>query len=210
MLRAITAPTQPKRFAICLLALIGTAGSSWINPPPISGSSSQAVTPQPQIAALPPSSSETTPSSPVEVAQWGFADSVPGSQGNEALTTAMPGRPLYVWMTLDGGQAAIDRLQSQGPLTIEAHWTREGAGTNPGAPDLVTELTVGSQALAPTLAGQVQRVGHFEWHSWTRKDTLSPGTWTVSLTYPDGGPVLCGSPATQPCRLSIDVEQPTG
>lgn len=209
MLTAITAPTQLKRSAISLLALIGTAGSTWINPPPASDFPASGAAP-PRIAALPSSSSEPVSSSPVEVVQWGFADSLPAAQARQSSVAAMSGRPLYLWMTLDGAQAALDRLQSQGPVAIEVHWTREDAGTNPRAPGLVTGLTVGSQALAPTLAAQVRRDGHFEWHSWARKDALSPGTWTVSLTYPDGQPVLCAGAETQPCRLSIDVGQPTG
>jgi hypothetical protein len=82
--------------------------------------------------------------------------------------------------------------------------------TSPGAPDLVTELTIGRPELASIFVDQVRRDGHFQWHSWARKDALSPGRWTVSLTYPDGQPVLCGSPPGGACRFSIDVGAPSG
>ena len=114
-----------------------------------------------------------------------------------------PGQPLYLWMTLDGAQTAIDRMQSS-PLTIQVHWVRENPEATPGAPDLMTDLTIGRPDMAATLEGVVRRSGCFEWHSWARKDTLSPGTWTVSLTYPDGQPLLCGRDA-EPCRFTINV-----
>jgi hypothetical protein len=36
------------------------------------------------------------------------------------------------------------------------------------------------------------------------KDTLGPGTWTVSLTYRDGQPLRC-APDAQPCRFTLNV-----
>jgi hypothetical protein len=36
------------------------------------------------------------------------------------------------------------------------------------------------------------------------KDYLSPGVWTVSVTYPDGQPLPCG-PDAQPCGFYINV-----
>jgi hypothetical protein len=116
----------------------------------------------------------------------------------------MPGRPVYLSMTLDGTQAAIDRMQAGAPLAIQVHWTRDNAGTAPGAPDLVTDLTIGRPGLASALDGEVHRSGYFEWHTWARKDNLSPGPWTVSVTYPDGQPLTCGQEA-QPCRFTINV-----
>jgi hypothetical protein len=116
----------------------------------------------------------------------------------------MPGRPVYLSMTLDGTQAAIDRMQAGPPLAIQVHWTRDNAGTAPGAPNLVTDLTVGGPGLAARLDGELHRNGYFEWHTWARKDNLSLGPWTVSVTYPDGQPLTCG-PDAQPCRFTINV-----
>lgn len=119
------------------------------------------------------------------------------------FSPAIPGQPVSLSMTLDGTQTAIDRMQA-GPLAIQVHRVRENAGAAPGAPNLVTDLTIGRPDLAAALAGEVRRQGFFEWHSWARKDTLGSGTWTVSLTYPDGQLLRCG-PDAQPCRFTLNV-----
>ncbi len=106
-------------------------------------------------------------------------------------------------MTFGGAQTAIDRMHTS-PLMIQVHWVREDTESTPGAPDLVTDLTIGRQDLAGALEGEVRRTGSFEWHSWARKDKLSPGTWVVSLTYPNGQPLSCGQDA-QPCRFTINI-----
>jgi hypothetical protein len=103
-------------------------------------------------------------------------------------------------MVLDGGQAAVDQLKSGSQVSIQVHWTNDNAASR--APALTSNLSVGRPAIAATLAGQVAKTGHFQWHSWTRKDALSPGHWTVSLTDPSGQPITCGQ---GPCQLSIDV-----
>ncbi len=187
-------------------ALIAAGGANWINPPPISEPSGNTAPPR-EFAAPPPSPGATTSPTPVAVTEWGFGESPNGGRISQWVGTAAPGRPLYLWMKLDGTQAAVDRLRAEGRLAIEVHWQREAGA---GAPNLVTELTIGQAGLASTLAEQVRRKGSFEWHSWARKDALSRGKWAVSLTYPDGAPVLCGRPATQPCRFSIDVGGPAG
>lgn len=143
---------------------------------------------QPQIGLFPQTSDNEATGSALTVAQWRFSPTAPG-------------RPVYLSMTLDGTQVAVDRMRADRPLSIQVHWVRESGS---GAPNLVTDLTVGQPDLAAALAGEVRRKGYFEWHSWTRKDTLSPGTWTVSLTYPDGTPLLCGQDA-QPCRFTINI-----
>jgi hypothetical protein len=153
----------------------------------------------PQRASLPPFSSETPPQTPMEVVQWGFGNSLHGGRHSESPTTVLRGGRVYFWMTLDGTQAAVERLRAEGELAIQVHWTHEGADTR------VTELTVGRRGLTPYFADQVRKKGHFEWHSWARKDVVSRGRWTVSLTYIDGQPVLCGRPAIEPCRFTIDV-----
>jgi hypothetical protein len=115
------------------------------------------------------------------------------------------GQPLYLTLTVQGGQAAVDQLHAEGGIPIIVHWTRDNDGTANGAPGLTSELTVGRPGIAPALAGEVEHQGHFEWHTWTRKDTLSPGQWSVSLTYPDGRPVMCGQSAAEPCRFSVNI-----
>jgi hypothetical protein len=107
-------------------------------------------------------------------------------------------------MTLDGGAAAVDYIRSRGGIAIEVHWTRESQTGTRAAPNLVTRLSIGHRGLAGALAAEVRRSGFFVWHSWAEKSTLSPGTWAVSLTYPDGRPLACGQPPT-PCRFRIAV-----
>ena len=125
------------------------------------------------------------------VARWEFSPTVSG-------------RSVYLSMTLDGTQKAIDRMRAGPPLTIQVHWTRDNAGSASGTPNLVTDLTIGRPGLATTLDADVRRKGYFEWHTWARKDNLSPGAWTVSVTYPDGQPLLCG-PDAHPCSFAINV-----
>jgi hypothetical protein len=116
------------------------------------------------------------------------------------------GQPLYLSLTVQGGQSAVDQLRNAGGIPIIVHWTRDdGGSTGKSAPDLTSELTIGRPGIAAALAGEVEHQGHFAWHTWTRKDTLTPGQWSVSLTYPDGAPVMCGQSAAEPCRFSINI-----
>jgi hypothetical protein len=165
---------------LCMIAAVAAYAADWVDPVPVS----------PREAKLsgtsgPPAS--TAAASPLEVAQWSLSD----NGGGRRLV-----------LTLDGGAAAVERLGGGG-LTIQVHWVREAAG-GPAAPNLVTEIAVGRPELAATLAGQVRRNGFFEWHSWAEKRSLSPGVWSVSLTWPDGQPVLC-KPEQTPCRFSFTV-----
>lgn len=140
------------------------------------------------------------PQAPVAVSTWGFSQTGPG--GPPPVPAASAGRPVYVWFTLDGGQAAVDQLKSGSPMAIQVHWTNDNPSPGTHAPPLTTNVSVGRPDLASTFQGEVQRSGSFQWHSWTRKDALSPGRWTVSLTAPDGQPLTCGQ---APCQLSFDV-----
>lgn len=140
----------------------------------------------------------TGPQAPVSVSTWGFSQTGPG--GPPPATGATSGRPIYVWFTLDGGQAAVDQLRGGRPMAIQVHWTNDNPSGH--APPLTTSISVGRPDLAAAFAGEVQHTGSFQWHSWTRKDALSPGHWTVSLTAPDGQPLSCGQ---APCQLSFDV-----
>jgi hypothetical protein len=174
--------------------------------------SKKAETPPPAVAAsgstAPPGSAtdgQTLLQSPLTVVRWGFsATAQPDDSGGFSIV-ARAGRPLQLWLTIEGGQTAIAQLQAAGRLAIDVHWQRADKSAGPGGPDLNTELTIGRPGLASIFAGQVQRQGHFQWHLWSRKDALSPGQWIVSLTYPDGTPVRCGQAMPQPCRLSVSA-----
>jgi hypothetical protein len=202
--------------AVCGVVLIGTGAANWINPAPLAGAETEAsaglraappataTAPAPlrrQTATLPRAA---TGEPGLRVAQWLFSNRLaadPNQPPPQGRPPASAAEPLYLWLVLDGNQAAIDDMRAGGGLKIEVHWVRDSAS---GAPDLVTVLTVGGPGLADTLAQEVRRRGFFQWHSWTRKDTLSAGTWTVFLTYPDGKPLPCG-PDAQPCRFEINL-----
>jgi hypothetical protein len=165
-----------------------------ISPAPASLPASAAVASEPPSGAAPPGTGG------LAVVSWGI-----GPQIGSAAGAVPAGGPLYLWMTIDGGAAAVDRLRATGPIPVDVHWTRAGSSVAPGAPDLTTRLAIGQPQLASVFAGEVQRQGHFAWHSWARKDSLSPGAWTVSLTYPDGHPLRCGATAPRPCRFSVTI-----
>lgn len=141
---------------------------------------------------------------PLEVAQWRWAEAIQDRQPIGNYQHYAPAEPLYLWLDhLHGTQAAVDDLRHAGPLRIEVHWRREN-GATPGAPDLVTDLSVGDPDLADRLEHEVRQQGYFDWPSWARKDRLSPGRWAVSLTYPDGRPVPCAV-LSGACRFAIDI-----
>jgi hypothetical protein len=198
-----------RRLVVYAAVPIATGAATWVNPSPVTQPpatqppATQPPATQPQVSALPKAGTpgsqpqiglsrqtgdNAAAGSGITVARWGFSPTVPG-------------QPVYLSMTLDGTQAAIERMRADHPPSIQVHWVRESES---GAPNLVTDLTIGQPGLAAALAGEIRRKGYFEWHSWARKDTLSPGTWTVSLTYPDGTPLLCGQDA-QPCRFTINI-----
>jgi hypothetical protein len=169
----------------------------WVNPadespPPtvLHGPRSEAAPPSKAAAAVQPSG-EAALRSEITVARWEFSP-----------TTSL--QPAYLSMTLYGTQAAIDQMRTGSPLTIRVRWARDNADWAPGDRNLVTDLTIGGPDLAAALEGDAHRKGYFEWHTWARKDYLSPGVWTVSVTYPDGQPLPCG-PDAQPCRFTINV-----
>ena len=182
-------------FAVCSAILISTSAATWICPPP---------QPDAATAEQPPAGITRQPGTEIPPIREGGAVADAGMKVTQwEFSPAIAGQPVYLSMTLDGTQAAIDRM-SAGPLTIQVHWVRANAESTPGAPSLVTDLAIGRQDLAGALADEVRRKGSFEWHSWARKDTLSLGTWTVSLTYPNGQPLPCGQDAL-PCRFTINA-----
>jgi hypothetical protein len=122
-----------QRFAISVTIAIAAGGATCVNPPTaesppptaLHGSSiqaapqSKAVTaPQTSSASAAQASGVSAPGSGITVARWEFSPTVSG-------------RPVYLSMTLDGTQTAIDRMQAGPPLAIQVHWARDNAGTAP-------------------------------------------------------------------------------
>jgi hypothetical protein len=185
------------RFVLCVTVATATGAAMWVNP--ADQSPPPTVLHRPRSEAAPPSkpaaavqaSGEAALRSEITVARWEFSPTTPL-------------QPAYLSMTLYGTQAAIDQMRTGSPLTIRVRWARDNADWAPGDRNLVTDLTIGGPDLAAALEGDARRKGYFEWHTWARKDYLSPGAWTVSVTYPDGQPLPCG-PDAQPCRFTINV-----
>ena len=134
------------------------------------------------------------------VAQWGFGYSLETARRQALQGNWVRGRPLYLAMTLNGTQAAVDHMRI-GPLpAIEVRWARE----NDSAPVRVVKLTIGGPGVANALEQQVRGRGFFEWQTSARRNALDTGAWTISLTFPNGQPLLCGQEA-RPCRFTIYV-----
>jgi hypothetical protein len=198
-----------RRLALAAAAALATTAAGWIAPPPAppaapSPGAGATVAPppaKPRPLAAPAVGHRSQPGRPaLTVVRWSLRS---GNGENVSATGHAPaGRPLTLQLQLVGTQAAVDRIR-RGPIAIEVHWTRESGGPW-SAPNLVTRLTIGHPGIAGALAAEVRRTGYFEWHSWARKDSLSPGRWQVSLTYPDGRPLACGNPPA-PCRFRIDA-----
>ncbi|HZU89692.1 MAG TPA: hypothetical protein VE993_10595, partial [Stellaceae bacterium] len=146
--------------ALCIALLLGGTGARWITPPEPQGAP---VRPHPRragTAAWQPGGGSARP--PLAVTQW----SLKSGNGEDASATgrAPAGRPLTLRITLAGNAAAVAALRDRGSLAIEVHWTREPAGAVPGAPNLVTRLSIGHPGLADRLAAEVRRTGFFAWH----------------------------------------------
>ena len=204
------------RFGICCLIAIAAGAANWVDPLP--AANIPTATPQPpamRAGAKSPvtialgnpdvaASRASGPESGLEVAQWRLTDRLADGPSQPSEATIVSGRPAYLWMVLDGTQKAVDSMRANHGLTIQVHWIRDTSETGAGAPNLTTELAIGQPGLADTFEQQVHRRGSFKWHSWARKDALSPGTWTVSLTYEDGKPLAC-APDAKPCQFTIRV-----
>jgi hypothetical protein len=211
------------RVALCSAVSLAAAGAGWITPPPASQTpTSQAATamrselshPLPPPTPLVPRA-HSAPFQAIRGAGGGFTQAAlavtrwgwrSGDGARMSATRPIPvGKGLILWMKLAGGMAAVNQIRRRGSIVIEIHWTRETSGSaGPGAPDLVTRLSIGHPGLADRLAAEVRRTGFFEWHSWAEKTSLSPGKWSVSLTYPNGQPLACGTPPT-PCRFHLEI-----
>jgi hypothetical protein len=193
----------PCHLAFCCALLIGGTGARWITPPPEPQGPEAAPAPShPPYAGAAVRQPGGTARPSLAVTQW----SLRSGNGEDVSATgyAPAGQPLTLRITLAGNAAAVAAMRGRGSIAIEIHWTRESAGAAAGAPNLITRLSIGHPGLADRLAAEVRRTGFFAWHSWAQKNSLSPGVWDVSLTYPNGRLLSCGTPPA-PCRFRIRV-----
>lgn len=147
----------------------------------------------------------SAPAPEIIVAEWGTGYSLKDAQKQVLQTNMVHGRPLFLWMTLHGTQAAVDRMRAGHRLAMEIHWVRKSGSDPFDVADQVMDLTIGRPGFADGFEEQVRRRGFFEWHSWARRDSLGVGMWTVSLASSDGQLLLCG-PDSQLCQFTVNVE----
>src|SRR5947207_13112044 len=69
------------------------------------------ATAQTQIAAVAPPKAEASPKAGLEIAQWGFTNTLPGGRYPAAASTAVHGGAVYFWIKVKGGPAAVERLR---------------------------------------------------------------------------------------------------
>lgn len=197
------------RLALCSAVALAAAAAHWVTPPPRTQLPTAAPVPQsvpvPHARHAPPMAGRSGgdfAGPGLAVTRWSLrsADGEDIAAGGHAPA----GQPLTLSFTLDGNAAAVNQIRASGSIAIEVRWRRQSGAGAPGAPDLVTRLAIGQPGLADRLAAEVRRTGVFAWHGWAQKTSLSPGFWTVSLTYPDGTPLACGDPPA-PCRFRIAV-----
>jgi hypothetical protein len=183
-------------------AALGTAAAGWVNPPPQPHPPTAAPVNLPDARAAAEQSHSDFARPPITVAQWSFRS------GNGEIASAgghMPaGRTLTLRIVLDGNTAAVEQIRIHGSIAIEVRWTRETSEATPGTPNRVTQLAIGTRGLADRLAAEAHRTGFFTWHTRVWERSLSPGTWNVSLTDPNGQLLACGNPPV-PCRFHIAV-----
>jgi hypothetical protein len=182
------------RLLLCVAAALAAGGAGWVNPGP---------------GPVPPAGDSNAPMTnaggpPLVVTAWGLGSNPSSAADRSASPAVLSSRPLYIRLKLEGDAAALDAMRAEGGVPIVVNWIPETANALPAAPALTTHLTVGNAAAASRLAGEVARTGHFIWRTWAEKDTLSPGRWSVSLTYPGGEPLACGA-EMRPCRFSFEV-----
>ena len=117
-----------------------------------------------------------------------------------------PGRaPIVLWTRLVGFPAALERLRAEAKLPIQHQWYWS-SGIIVDGQELSLEhamaLGAGSGERMEDLEREVSRRGYFDWRTWSKKNDIFPGHWTVDVVYADGTPVDCGG---KPCEYSIDV-----
>jgi hypothetical protein len=123
-------------------------------------------------------------------------------------------RSLYFWTRLKGGNKALELLRVEGKLPIVHQWIHSTSVTKGDVETLGTDqdllparedgrpLSAGDIEHSVGLAATANDLGTFRWRTWSHKESVWNGTWTVFVRYANGDPVLCNE---QPCRWRIQV-----
>lgn len=117
-------------------------------------------------------------------------------------------KSLYFWTRLKGGAKALEVLKKEGKLPITHHWIypnvfkEDNTAISPDQEFKV--LPAGSIADDNGgIASVVSNGQNFLWRTWSHKESLRRGKWTVLVKYADGQPLKCGS---EDCRWTIEIQ----
>lgn len=130
-------------------------------------------------------------------------------QVEKTYQNTAPVAPLYLWMRVTGGEAALAQLKEEGKLPIRHKWFLERLiGTTPeGVTTMLDDINIpaGANRLLEQLQYEVNQRGFFDWRTWSMKEHIRRGLWRVRVVYADGEPVLCGQ-ENVPCEFAIRVK----
>ena len=118
-----------------------------------------------------------------------------------------PAQSLYFWTKLKGGKAALEELKKEGKLPIKHHWKFSNIfKTGSGIVDPDQEGKVlpagGIQDERGGISSLVSQGGNFTWRTWTHKESVWGGAWTVTVKYATGEPIICNG---KPCSWTIKL-----
>lgn len=142
------------------------------------------------------------------------ADRQPGA----AHDGGRPRAPLYFWMVFHGSADALQHLREKGTLPIRHRWSVAVGGERTEEPTdeeylekRTITLGVGARdrKTISALDYQLAATRTFTWRTWSKKESVSLGTWRVEVLYDDANdtPVQCEIDGrTRPCRFELKVK----
>lgn len=121
-------------------------------------------------------------------------------------STISVSKPLFLWIKVRGEQKAFDSLKKKRRLTIEHKWTYNylgwhtdridvSIGRNPPIDDDTLEK----------LAQELEVNGYFDWRTWSKKEQLVPGEYSVVCVDGFDQPLRCSQAVS--CHKTIHLVQ---
>ncbi|MES1153011.1 MAG: hypothetical protein ABUL54_14000 [Dongia sp.] len=164
-------------------------------------------------AAIPAAGDDSAPR--ITVGDAAFTPAIGDDrQPTQRIDHSGAGDQPYFWTLLLANAATLDQLRHEGKLPIQHAWRRyvgsvvlESADPRKLEGDIPLDL--GTAALADRLQYEIDHTPthSFTWRTWSRKGTLTPGSWYMFLKYADGKPVICDvvNGAGVPCVYHLEV-----
>ena len=149
----------------------------------------------------------------LRVAEVAWTTSVADRSYVDHLTATVDAntRP-YFWTRLEGNSAALETMRREGRLPIQHRWIHWIGGRWPDSTrEVPTEeweaklLAVGQIEIPERLAIEIESRQYFDWRTWSRRQTLTPGLWEVEVVDNDGMPLPCKG--RDLCRIMIEVKE---